>query len=523
MTLRATASSRDGQQLRRISSWPAQSDSPRSDPSELPGIPEEPHRISSMTSFTSNTRRSAQVVAFEPQAQQTRQVAMRRAAELAKADATGDYAHNEVGPGPGKVEVNRPGIVPFIFSTLFWVVAATGTLLSTMWIYYFVEVRGYEAIAAESAAFHARLHASEVLLAAPAAALAVEMAFRTRAIKSLSDYNGLLALLRPHFEASDALNEIRLADQSGTVLLTQTRNGSRSFVEILSDRSDCVLVEGQRGCLVEPLRSNSSTWYLRAVSGQRETWWPLPVPLFWDGPSFARENPHEVTCDELCWQPTVALVAKVGGGYAVGQSTGSGNNDSSKTNAWETQAVPTIIVRAAMNARGLQAAAARAAILSRGEAFFCTADGVLFAGADMADVVYINQESGVLRMRHINELSRAWASVADESFVREADGNGTVVDAVRVSPLRLEAPSNSTRELGNAFRIVLAVPQEAFMDKILAQIMLPGFVVGALPIVVTFLASLVVVYMRFRARGHSHQAHDEVDPVLLEGSSKQRA
>jgi len=155
-------------------------------------------------------------------------------------------------------------------------------------------------------------------------------------LASAWDYAGLLRLLAPHFEARPAMREVELAGPpenfNGSVHVTPAYGGG---IELRTDRPDCAQVEcaqveGRRGCSVEVLGANGSDWYAHAW-GIGNEWYEVAPASFWEGPAFARTNPHEVICDELCWRPTYALVSRVAGGPTPPADTTTTTNTTTTT------------------------------------------------------------------------------------------------------------------------------------------------------------------------------------------------
>eukprot|EP00929_Paragymnodinium_shiwhaense_P113244 TRINITY_DN81500_c0_g1_i1.p1 TRINITY_DN81500_c0_g1~~TRINITY_DN81500_c0_g1_i1.p1 ORF type:complete len:715 (-),score=149.26 TRINITY_DN81500_c0_g1_i1:68-2212(-) len=407
--------------------------------------------------------------------------------------------------------------IALLFSTVCWVLLASGILFSTMWIYNYQEVRGYELLSAEAAAAHAQLHVMELFLGAPAAAAAIELGFRTGVLDSLADYQGITSLLTPHFQASPGLGEVAIYDPRGgdTVVVSQTRKQSLDkleedevLVEVRSDRPDCTRIPGKRGCVATPLNTNQSLWFDRIRRMPRPAWWPEGQTMFWEGPSFSRDLRHESSCETLCWHASYAAVLLVGGGPMVNLSLPSDINET------DIPRTPRIVVRAQVDMRAFQVVAEKAELLSRGEAFLCTADGRLLASADMADSMFINETTGVLRMRKTEELERPWAGIAEEAFVKEAEPEGSLSGFTRVSAWKLAAPSNATRDLDDTLRILFAVPQDAFVDMVLGAVILPGLVVGGMPFGFTVLAALVAAYYRY-CKSHPEDENTSVTDGFL--------
>jgi len=391
----------------------------------------------------------------------------------------------------GFFEMNRPGILPLIFLTALWVVLAAMCIFGTFYVYAYIEVRGLELLASEGAAVHAEMHTNELLQAAPAAVNAIDLALRSGTLKSLSDYASISRLLRPHFKAGRGLFRLYLSDASGTVVLKRTTalqnhsdwGGVDALFQIRSDRENCGTV-GRHTCSVAPIRAAETSWYGRSFGLYPQAWWALPFPAFWEGPVFVREKPDDATCATMCWAPAFTYTARITDGSTI------------SNNASTIKPLSTTIVRAEVDARILQEVAMKSSELSRGEAFLADVDGALVASPQLGDSLFMDEETGVVRMRLASELDRPWASNVDAEFVQNVDPEGRVWAAERVSSWKI-GNSNSTRGLEGRLRILIAVPQNAFIDPVLNFVLQPALGVGVAPFAVIGLWSLVAGFTRY--------------------------
>eukprot|EP00928_Gymnodinium_smaydae_P029331 TRINITY_DN22117_c0_g1_i1.p1 TRINITY_DN22117_c0_g1~~TRINITY_DN22117_c0_g1_i1.p1 ORF type:complete len:761 (+),score=115.52 TRINITY_DN22117_c0_g1_i1:61-2343(+) len=409
----------------------------------------------------------------------------------------------------GLMEANRTGVVPVLFGTVFWVLASSITLFLAMYVYKYQEAFKFEYQSAEGAATHARLHAGQLLYAAPAAARALETGFRTGALLTLSDYAGLLQVLKPHFLASPALIEVHLADADGSVVAFAERDENGTRVELRSERVGCETMQVSGGCTDEPLRATRSSWYKRARNMWVGEWWPAPLPSFWEGPTFRDVRPHDTTCSDICFATSYAYVARLGDGPVyIGDESGL-EVETNKTFEKSRQRMTPVIMRAALDAKKLQEVVLSAKEKSKGEAFLCTAKGSLIAAEDWGEVLYVDGDTSELRARNMWELPRNWAYLATEAFVSEPPPSGSLLGATRVTAWRMDSHTNVTDGLGDVARIVMAVPQEGYIDTVLGPIVPFSLGVAGTPPGLLALASLVAAYFRYLRR--SDLIQDEND------------
>merc|ERR1712232_1479838 len=155
-------------------------------------------------------------------------------------------------------------------------------------------------------------------------------------------------------------------------------------------------------------------------------------------------------------------------GHSIGPedstSTGQGAPTLSPSPAPTLTKRGPIIARAAINALALQAVVDKAGELSKGEAFISTLFNIFMAAPNMADIILIDESSGNMRMRQLFEVDRPWVPKTPDATLASNAGGTFYKPDTRTTELELEGP---TRGLGEALRIILAVPREAFIDPIL--------------------------------------------------------
>jgi len=415
------------------------------------------------------------------------------------------------------VDINKPGIIPSLTFICLWVGASSALLLAIVWVYAYEEIRKHEDLATEVAVAHARLHAAEVLAPAVAVVSAVNLAFKGHTIHSLGDYRGLMRILTPHFEARAWIREVELAaapqSHLGSVHMASKAGGG---IELRTDRPDCSLVDGRRGCAVDLLDANASSWYVTGF-GVGNEWWKEAPSKFWEGPAFARENPHEVVCGDLCWLPTYAFVGMVpfGAAYANMSSVveGSGVGVKVLDEVPLSPPVPKILVRAAMDATALQEVAVKAEELSRGEVMLCTSEGNLLAASDMADAIRVDAVSGLVQAAKVWEIDRPWASGITAAWIDKARADSSFVnDRYRISVWPLGGSRDATRSLGENLRVVLAVRGDAFLDSVLGPLLPWSIATGTTPAIILVLFTLLAAYFKCCHRRPSLSPGD-VGPV----------
>jgi len=437
------------------------------------------------------------------------------------------------------IDANRTGIIPCLSFVVTWVVSAAGVLFAFVWVYAFQEVLRVETLARNLGADHARLHIGEVLSPAVAVVGAVQTAYRSGSLTSLSGYANITRLLAPHFAACASLREVELIAAPGAKDLDGVPLGSGSVLvmpswsgalELRTDRADCVAAPLPAGCAAEPMRTEESAWYRRGFGVGME-WWYKPPSQLWYGPSFLHDLPHEADCEELCWSPTYAFVARVAAGrvpleQAAGQVADLGAADedeesmeaitSTVTTTTSTSTplppLPSVLVRAAINAGELQKVAAAVEEIARAEVFICTDKNELVAASDMADVMYVDDATGILRPAFVSELARPWVieQVGEEEslgdFVRKArDDRSFEAGGYRVSSHILAGSTSGTASLGVVLRLIIAVPGSSFIDSALGAVVMPALAASATPFAVVFLLTALAAYLKFCVRSQSLQ------------------
>lgn len=251
------------------------------------------------------------------------------------------------------------------------------------------------------------------------------------------------------------------------------------------------------------------------------------MKAFWDGPTFRRLKPFEVSCEELCYSPVYAFVARIGDparfDFPDEESYGANKKPWNASLAGPTvmpSPAPTIeekgpiVVRAAINALALQAVVDKAGSLSRGEAFISTLFNIFMAAPNMADIVKVALDTGDMRMKVLHEVERDW--VPAEAGVGLASNVGGMFykPPTRTTELDLDGP---TRGLGEATRIILAVPRKAFVDPLLLPFLASplddwpcsiGVFIGAFPLLVTSCTTLLGIAKSLRRSKIDENAED---------------
>lgn len=382
---------------------------------------------------------------------------------------------------PGMVLLNQPHVLCVFCLICLWVLLAVLAILANIYQYAFVEIFKQEELAVEAAVEHARLRTCEALAPAVTVARALDLAFRRGNVVTLSDYSGLLRMLAPHFAATTDLLEVELADPPGAVppvlpgsaIVSPSRDGG---VELRTDRGDCALVDGRRGCAMEPLGANESNWYNAgaALTPASNSAWP--VSYVWNGPTFVHYRPHEVICDDLCWLPSFSLVARVAGGP-------EGHDDVS----------PPPIVRVSVDVKALQEVVRLTQAHSRGYAVVCSSDGVVLAAADMEDAVHVDLQNGTVTMVRVWEIDSSWAPAAKADFIASAPKQEDIREegGRRITAWSLECLRNSTSLKGvEDLRLVLAVPKDAFIDELIGPLVPVAIGLTVAPFAIVFLLML---------------------------------
>jgi hypothetical protein len=266
-------------------------------------------------------------------------------------------------------------------------------------------------------------------------------------------------------------------------------------------------------------------------------WWPQELKAFWDGPTFRRLDPFEVGCEELCYSPVYAYVARIADismfDFREQTSTGArGNVTVNTTISEQPTASPTIaptvaetgpiIARAAISALALQAVVDKAGLLSRGHAFMRTLFNTLIASSNMADIISVDEERGTMKMKKLKELDRDWARKmgADDS----SSGGMFYKPPTRTYEIALDGP---TRGLGEAAHIIMAVKNSAFVDPYLLPLLehnvaddLPisfGVLIGSFPLIVTSITTLIGLGKFFKRSKDEEDGDDKLKGIAPGG------
>jgi len=306
------------------------------------------------------------------------------------------------------------------------------------------------------------------------------------------------------------------------VLVARALNGGLS---VRTDRPDCGSIASHRGCAVESLQAEGSTWF-RRLTGAGMDWYYKPPQTAWYGLSFLQDLPHESDCADMCWSPAYTHVGRVGAGRsrklewpwvgsqvtttvttkaaALGLVETTTTVSTTTTSTTPSPPLPTVIVRAAIDAVQLQKVAEQSEKISRGEVFICTESGELVAGSDMADIIRVDPETGAIRPRALADLDRPWVMKGDSeqmgTFVRKAYPDRTYGQlGYRVSAHVLKGFTEETRTLGDDLRLVIAVPNESFVDDVIGNLVTLSLGTSAAPLAVVLLLTLWSGYLKFFA------------------------
>jgi len=395
----------------------------------------------------------------------------------------------------GNVELNFR-CAPLVYClALVWVVASSLILLASTWLYALTEVNELVALSVGTAVLRAQLAASQAIAPASAVARALDVAFRAGSVTSPSDYAGLSRAFAPHFESEPALLEVELTDpqiQKRTSVLVSPSEHHVGGIHIRTNNGDCGVIEGQRGCTVEALEQSLATWAPIAKGlDEISEWHAAPLPVSWKGPMFVGVGHHEAICTDLCWRPSLALLAKVSRGFPAVSGSSS------------------VSMRVSLDVSVLQDSVRMAERYSRGEAFICTSDGTVLAARDMALGLSIDPSTGTLNARSVWDLPRPWAPQANAAVVSAAvgaSGNSQLLDSLGT----LFDPSANSRsevwvyrlngisqpEMASDLRLVLAVPRSAFIDSVLGPLTPACLFFGCLPYVLWVGAFLIAIYIK---------------------------
>mmetsp|Transcript_64010 Transcript_64010/g.113854 ORF Transcript_64010/g.113854 Transcript_64010/m.113854 type:complete len:682 (+) Transcript_64010:87-2132(+) len=408
---------------------------------------------------------------------------------------------------PGMIDLNRPGVIPLVSFALAWAAAAACILFSIVVIYRFQEVIKLYNLAEESAIAHSQLQVVDILSPASAAMEAVQAALAGGMLQNLSDYRTIANIMRPVFASrKGVLREIEVAGPPSSPkgsLLIKPIPGSYD-VSIITDRDDCELVPGQRGCSSSPLSAATEKWYKDAFGIDR-IWSYVPSDATWSGPVFVRSDQHVSICEQLCWEPTFTFVGRaksVGGTKATllgVPQTDPGGTTTSTTTRWPILDI--VVVRAVVSAKVLQEVVSTAELLSKGQAILCTESGDVIAAADMASAVSLDDETGQLRVAKVWEASNSWASVVSEELVEEAE-KGVYLESgdFTVTARKLEGPNGDALNLGERLRIVMGTPTLSFMEPTLFSLTWFCCGVSATPAAVMVLAMMVALLLKRRKK-----------------------
>lgn len=413
-------------------------------------------------------------------------------------DSYASFMEMEQEAKEGMVQINTNTMLSFLCFVVLWVFSAAAFLLALTWHYVWVEVEQQATLAARSAVDHGGLHTSEVLSPATAVLKTLDLGFRGGSISDVGDYEGFYKVLEPFFQALPYLRDVEIADtpeyatyvSPGSVLASRSLSGE---VELLSDRGDCSTVAGSRGCVLESHRANGSSWFDERLLKYPHRWNPMPLGMAWDGPSFSRDLPHEAICDELCWSPTYSVSARISGGLDPQFVFNNRTYDHYRSS----------IVRVTMEATVFIDVLREIQMASRGEAFVCTASGVIIAAVDMADTQTSDAATGVVRMAKAWEYPRDWSVLLDASMVSTGDGQKKLTAAgdYLVSAWVLDSPHNATTTLSESLRVVIAIPTESFADSVIQSLRYWFITTSVLPVAFVTLGVIFNVYLRFFKRG----------------------
>lgn len=427
--------------------------------------------------------------------------------------------------------VNKTGMMRGLGFAITWVFISAGVLFALVWLFAQYEVDKLEELTTAVAVDRARVDTAEALRPAVTAISAVQAAFEMEALESMSEYTNLSRLLEPHFEARSNLREIEIVAVQGipllgSVVFSPARHGG---LEIQMDRQDCNTLEPRRVCTLESLKANESNWFKQAY-GIGVDWWNRMPPAFWYGPDFLHDTPQDIECEELCWSPSIAFIAKVAAGRA-GSSNGQMSDETTSTPRVAAQPTlspdadaneeatlvesttvtttttttttippaPEVLIRASTASSALQSMVQRLEELSRGEVFLCTSDGEVLVGADMGDALQVDLTTGAIRPAYIWELGRAW--VGEDSKERKElqdmirKGRSDVVVShsnTRITAHTLNGPTLDMEAMGYNMRVLLAVPGYAFLDEVMGPLVEYSVATVAVILSLTALAAYIM-------------------------------
>jgi len=376
------------------------------------------------------------------------------------------------------MDLNQPGIIPVTTICVTWIAISAATLLAMIYVYAFQMVSELESQSLEMSVAYARLHTAEVLQPLVAVTTGLDVAFRGGDVSNLSDYAGLMRVLTPHFTSYSSLRRVELADfgtYNGSVLFT-TRY-QLPGIEVLTDRDDCHMVPGKRGCAIQPLGVNDSTWY-RAGYGEKA------AARFWQGPEFLSERPHEAICDDLCYKPAYSFVSRILGGPEPSPT------DPDAT--WSE-----LLVKVTLDTDALQVIATKVEELSKGEAVLCTGTGEVLAASDQRLAMKVDEDTGDVRAALVWEMARPWAQVTDEYWIwRARRGQDRGTDGYTITAWTVDGTSNATAEVGQHVRLVLSIPTSAIVDDVLGPLVTVGIIVSVIPAVTIVIMTVVAAYFK---------------------------
>merc|ERR1712008_278295 len=214
---------------------------------------------------------------------------------------------------------------------------------------------------------------------------------------------------------------------------------------------------------------------------------------FWEGPSFSRQRSNSLMCSEFCWHSAYALaeVMKIGDGT---NQTQTGNPQGAAA------------LRAAVATSAIQSVAATAGRLAGGDGWLCRVEGEVIAATDMTDTLRVDSGTGAASLARIWEISKPWAAAARSKFLLRATPSFSFLESgvwwgggVRLSAWPVPVPSTGSGAANPmppnpefaALRLVLAVPDRAFMDPVLGPFIEFGIVLSVLPMACIALLALV--------------------------------
>eukprot|EP00913_Durusdinium_trenchii_P021493 g20199.t1 len=429
-----------------------------------------------------------------------------------------------VEPEPGHWDLNRSGVIPVSVFAGLWTAAACGVLFGMVYIYRFQErrstmtgetrhqevLKAYQ-LAEESALAHAQLMAADLLLPTVAAVDAVQASLAGGVLRNLSDYGTLLRILRPHFDTRKILEEVEIAEppdvytgiSPGSVLLKRVGHE----VKLLTDRDDCERVAGRQAC--------QDDWYKDGY-GIDKAWTYVPPEQFWSGPLFIRVEKDLTVCPLICWKPAFMFVKRAsstGGPKAVIKNMSAPSVVSDRlTNVLVRVVVSAEIFQDGVG-RGMTSGFLLIGEIPLGEAIVSTSSGDVLAAENMASGVFIDEETGHLRVNKVWNAQNSWTQAASEARMLARIGGmpGDMVakgqkgiyaesGAYSVSVRRLEGPSGDALDIGPTLRLVMGTPIFSFMDPLLFTLTWPACGASAVPIVVLLFGVLFGLRRRRRKK-----------------------